>query len=257
MQGIPNGLIEGRVLAKKEWAENLFSLEVSAAILPYEAGQFTKLALLDEQGNWLRRAYSMVNHPSHAYGYQHLEFLIVADDLGQLSPRLQALNVGDTLFVGKQASGFMTLDEIPKDARELWMLATGTAVGPFLSILEDDSIATRFESVTLVHAVRTANELVYPEMTSALHERLGSTFNYLSIVSRQDHEPSLRGRIPALLQSHDIQNKVGINLDSLRSFVYLCGNPQMVKDTSATLVELGLSKHLRRKPGQFASENYW
>ncbi|MCL9774959.1 ferredoxin--NADP reductase [Vibrio methylphosphonaticus] len=257
MQGLPNGLIEGRVLTKKVWTDNLFSLEVSAAIEPYAAGQFTKLALLDEHGGWIRRAYSMVNHPSHGYGHQHLEFLIVADKSGQLSPKLQMLDAGDTLFVGKQASGFMTLDEIPNEARELWMLATGTAVGPFLSILEDDSIASRFDSVTLVHAVRAANELVYPDITSALGEVLGSRFNYLSIVSRQDHEFSLRGRIPALLKNHEIQNKLGIHLDPQRSFVYLCGNPQMVKDTSATLVELGLSKHLRRKPGQFASENYW
>ncbi|MGV2988873.1 ferredoxin--NADP reductase [Vibrio sp. E150_011] len=257
MQDVPNGLIEGRVLAKKNWTDKLFSLEISAPITPYVAGQFTKLGLINDNGEWARRAYSMVNHPQHAYGYQHLEFLIVADDSGLLSPKLNALSVGDAVYVGKQASGFMTLDEIPDTARELWMLATGTAVGPFLSMIEDDSIGERFDKVNLIHAVRTASELVYPDQIAACSERLGDAFSYLSVVSRESQDDSLRGRIPELLISGVIQQTLGEKLDPARSFVYLCGNPQMVKDTSQTLVDLGLSKHLRKKPGQFASENYW
>ncbi|MFC5077705.1 Ferredoxin--NADP reductase [Vibrio thalassae] len=254
---VPNGLVEGCVLAKKQWTEKLFSLEVAASIDEYVAGQFTKLGLLNSEGEWVRRAYSMVNHPKHLYGQNYLEFLIIADDNGQLSPKLNDLEVGDKLFVGKQPSGFMTLEEIPDYAKELWMLSTGTAIGPFLSILDDPSIAERFDNIVLVHAVRTESELVYSESIESAKTALGDKFHFVSIVSREVHATGLQGRIPELLLNGEIQNMTGVTLSVPDSFVYICGNPAMVKDTSAALGELGLTKHLRRKPGNFASENYW
>ncbi len=61
---VPNGLVEGRVLAKKQWTEKLFSLEVAASIETYVAGQFTgKLGLLNSDGEWVRRAYSNGESP--------------------------------------------------------------------------------------------------------------------------------------------------------------------------------------------------
>lgn len=257
MTDIPNGLVEGRVLAKKQWTHNLFSLEVSAPIEQYVAGQFTKLGLRNEDGEWVRRAYSMVNHPDHEYGYQHLEFLIIADSDGQLSPKLNQLDSGDPVFVGKQPSGFMTIEEIPDYARELWMLSTGTAIGPFLSMLGDNKLSNRFEKIVLVHAVRRADELVYSQTIRDAQTLLGERFKFVSVVSREDHDASLSGRIPQLLLDGKLQNHVELELDVSKSFVFMCGNPAMVKDTSSALTELGLTKHLRRKPGHFSSENYW
>lgn len=257
MTDIPNGLVEGRVLAKKQWTHNLFSLEVSAPIEQYVAGQFTKLGLRNEEGEWVRRAYSMVNHPNHEYGYQHLEFLIIADSDGQLSPKLNQLDSGDPVYVGKQPSGFMIIEEVPDHARDLWMLSTGTAIGPFLSMLDDETLTSRFDNVVLVHAVRTVDELVYADTIKDALSRLGSKFKFVSIVSREHHEQSLSGRIPELLLSGELQKKVGMDLQAPDSFVFMCGNPAMVKDTSSALTELGLHKHLRKKPGHFSSENYW
>ena len=71
------------------------------------------------------------------------------------------------------------------------------------------------------------------------------------------HPQALFGRVPQLLDSGQLEHAAGVSLDCKKSFVYLCGNPQMVKDTSNSLKNIGLEKHLRRKPGQFASENYW
>ena len=135
MTDIPHGLVTGKVVHKTEWTEQLFSLQVSAPVSPYQAGQFTKLGLRNSEGEFVRRAYSMVNAPEHEHGHQSLEFLIVKDQNGQLSPQLHQLKVGDDIFVGKDPSGFMTLEEIPEIADDLWMLSTGTAVGPFISML--------------------------------------------------------------------------------------------------------------------------
>ena len=54
---------------------------------------------------------------------------------GKLSPRLSQLQPGSEVMVTKEAAGFFVLDEVP-DCDTLWMLATGTAIGPYLSILQ-------------------------------------------------------------------------------------------------------------------------
>jgi len=257
MTEIPHGLIKGQVIERTDWTDNLFSLTVKAPIDAYQAGQFTKLALLDSQGEWLRRAYSMVNHPSHKLGTDCMEFLIIQDDAGKLSPLLNNLNVGESIFVGKTPSGFMTLAEIPTTSKDLWLLATGTAIGPFLAMLGEGQALQRFDNIVLVHAVRTEAELVYANRIQQLVDTLAGKLHFIAIVSRELVEGTLQGRIPDLIKSGELEAQLPVKLDKSRSFIYLCGNPGMVKDTSNTLVELGYNKHLRKAAGQFSYENYW
>lgn len=260
MAELPHGLVSGTVINRKDWNQQLFSLEVKAPISHYVAGQFTKLGLENPQGELVRRAYSMVNSPSHPKGYQHLEFLIIKDTEGQLSPKLHQLQQGDEVFVGRDPSGFMTLEEIPETATDLWMLSTGTAIGPFLSLLEELQIKANtrhFHRLVLVHAVRTKDDLTYQERILQFTQHFQGTLHYVPIVSRESVAGTLRGRIPSLLLGGDLEQATSVSIDKKRSFFYLCGNPEMVRDTSAALNQLGLEKHLRRKPGQFSSENYW
>ena len=269
MTDIPHGLVTGKVTHKTEWTDQLFSLQVSAPVSPYQAGQFTKLGLLNSEDEFVRRAYSMVNAPEHTKGHQHLEFLIVKDQNGQLSPQLHELKVGDDIFVGKDPSGFMTLDEIPEIADDLWMLSTGTAVGPFISMLESMQIqqqkdtdagsekATQFNNLVLVHAVRTEQDLTYRDRITQLVYQFQGKLKYVPIISRESITGTLCGRIPSLLLGGDLERASSITINQRHSFFYLCGNPQMVGDTSEALISLGLQKHLRKKPGQFSSENYW
>lgn len=257
MKEVPHGLIKGAVTGRINWTDSEFSLQITADISGYTAGQFTKLALYDDDGDWVRRAYSFVNSPNHAWGQQVMEFLIISVPDGQLSPRLDSLQVGDDVYVGKQPSGFMTLDEIPHYAKDLWLLSTGTAIGPFLSLLDEIETQARFQNVVLVHAVRTSVELVYQEKIQQLVERYQGKLHYVPIVSREHRKQTLRGRIPALLQSGALTCEAGVSLTPEHSFFYLCGNPSMVKDTSGVLNELGYQKHSRRSAGQFSAENYW
>ena len=39
--------------------------------------------------------------------------------------------------------------------------------------------------------------------------------------------------------------------------VMLCGNPQMLKDATTTLVARGMRKHRRRTPGHITVESFW
>ncbi|WP_374954014.1 ferredoxin--NADP reductase [Aliivibrio sifiae] len=239
------------------FTSSLKVLFVEAPIEAYQAGQFTKLALPDENGGWVRRAYSIVNNPKQAEGHQQMEFLIIADDSGELSPRLQSLNSGDEIFVGNEAAGFMTTDEVPQNVDDLWLLSTGTAIGPFISILETPSLGARFKNIVLVHAVRTESELIYQERIQSLLNRYEKRFHYVPIISREHVTGTLCGRIPSLLLNGELEHNAKCQLSTTHSFLYICGNPNMVKDTSKALQELGFNKHLRRKIGQFSSENYW
>ncbi|MFT6925738.1 MAG: ferredoxin--NADP+ reductase [Psychromonas sp.] len=257
MHELPDGLIKGTVTDRIDWTDTVFSLRVNAPINDYVAGQFTKLALQNEAGEWIRRAYSLVNSPNHKNGRQEMEFLLITDPDGELSPRLNALNRDDPIYVGRMASGFMTLNEIPDSMTDLWLLSTGTAIGPFLAILDELQTQSRFTNIVLVHAVRRADELVYQSKIQALKERYQGKLRYVPVLSRESCAGVLKGRIPQLLQSGELLRKAQIKLTAENSFFYLCGNPSMVRDTSEALVNMGYRKHLRRKSGHFSSENYW
>lgn len=255
MKEVPRDLIPGTVVRRKDWTKNQFSLWVDADIGRYDAGQFTKLALQEDEDQWHKRAYSMVS--SYRASGSHLEFLIITAEHGKLSPRLHELNTGDTVYVGQTVSGFMTVGELPEPAKELWMLSTGTAIGPFISILREPDALSHLDKLVLVHAVRHEEDLVYRAEIEELQEHYQGRLVYVPVVSREPVPYALRGRIPDLLSSGAIQQQAGATLSADKSFVYLCGNPDMVHDTQDVLQQLGLEKHLRRKPGQYASENYW
>lgn len=120
--------VTGKVTKVQNWTDALFSLTVHAPVHPFTAGQFTKLGL-EIDGERVQRAYSYVNSPDNP----DLEFYLVTVPDGKLSPRLAALKPGDEVQVVSEAAGFFVLDEVP-DCETLWMLATGTAIGPYLSI---------------------------------------------------------------------------------------------------------------------------
>tara|TARA_R110002167_G_scaffold231963_2_gene437190 strand:+ start:27276 stop:28049 length:774 start_codon:yes stop_codon:yes gene_type:complete len=251
------GFVQGKVIDYKQWTNNEFSITVKANIAPYLAGQFTKLALKDNNGDWQRRAYSFVNSPNHRLGKNCLEFLIIDVSSGDLSPKLAQLQLGDEVYVGEKPSGFMTLNEIPETATELWLLSTGTAIGPFLSLLSEHESKIRFKKLVLVHAVRTSQELVYQELIANLQQEYRGKLTYIPIVSQEKHQHILSGRIPALLRDGRLMQAANLFPDKHNSFFYLCGNPAMVHDTRDVLLALGFAKHLRRSKGHFSFENYW
>jgi ferredoxin--NADP+ reductase len=257
MSDLPRGFVQGVVTERIDWTENEFSLIINAAIDPYVSGQFTKLALFNHSDELVRRAYSLVNSPNHEDGQDQMEFLLITADEGELSPRLNDLYKGDTVYVGQQPSGFMTLAEIPENMTDLWLLSTGSAIGPFLAIIDEQETEQRFEHIVLVHAVRNKEELVYQEKIQQQIERYQGKLKYIAIVSREVCDGLLTGRVPQLLLDDSLVNATQIPLNAETSFFYICGNPSMVKDTSNALIELGYRKHLRRKAGNFSSENYW
>jgi ferredoxin--NADP+ reductase len=239
----------GRVVDNRHWTDALFSLRVEAPGLAFRAGQFVRIAL-DVGGERVARPFSFVNPPQDPV----LEFYGIIVPQGPLSPRLAELRAGDTLHVASNPAGFLVLSEVP-DARSLWLVSTGTGIAPFLSILRTETPWQRFREVVLVHAVRHARELAYGEVISGLQKERG--LRYVRFVSREAAPGSLAGRIPAALRDGRLEAAAQLELSGDRAQVLLCGNPEMLKDTSAALAERGMRKHRRRAPGHVTSESFW
>ena len=132
---------QGEVLSIKHWTESLYSIRILAPEVKFTAGQYTKISL-NINNEEVARPYSFVNSPNEEF----LEFYSVSVPNGPLSTELQRLKIGDPVSVGLKGNGFLVLNEIPK-VENIWMLATGTAIGPYLSILKTKKSWGKFENV--------------------------------------------------------------------------------------------------------------
>ncbi|MCL1090087.1 ferredoxin--NADP reductase [Shewanella profunda] len=245
----------GRVIERIDWNDKLFSLRIAAELAPFIPGQFIKLSQVQDEKR-VARAYSLVNSPDKPYA----EVLAVAVEEGQLSPQLQHLTIGDEIEISTTATGFMTLNEIPKgelQGKHLWFLATGTAVGPFLSMLDTAEPWQRFEKIVLVYGVREAKDLAYLEKLRGYEQQYPKQFILCLCVTREVVVGALQCRIPEGLASGEIEHKVGLTLSMTDSQVMVCGNPGMISGAQSVLLDKGLTKNLRRAPGQITVEKYW
>jgi ferredoxin/flavodoxin---NADP+ reductase len=247
--------VQGTVVGKRQWTDRLYSLQVAAPEVSFVAGQFGRLALPAPPGSkeeMLGRPYSFVNSPGRA---PHEFYFIILPE-GPLTPRLAALEPGDPVWLLPKANGFFSISEVPA-ADVLWCLATGTGIGPFLSILCSAEAWEKFGRVVLVHSVRAVSELTYGETIAEIAALHPGAFTYVPMVSREAYPAALAGRIPDAIEDGRLEGRVGIALSAGNSHAMLCGNPAMVEDTQKVLEARGMRRHRRKEPGQVTVETYW
>ena len=273
------------VLSKTTWTPNLFSFTVSRPdSFKFTAGQFVRLGVNPSQLKYYKqlsavtdydeddddelnetlnedifRAYSIVSSPFD----EVLEFFSIVIPDGAFTSQLQHLEVGDELLLNTMPFGFLTLARYQKPLpKDLWLLATGTGLAPFLSMLQDLKTWEDYEHIVLAYSARSTEELAYIDKIESLQEDFGSLVDnpakliFIPIVTREAVEGALTERLPKLLLDGALQERAGIALDVDSTHVMLCGNPDMVEDTKETLKSLGLVMN-RRGEGNIAVENYW
>ena len=271
-----------RILWVRPWAPNLFSFALTRnPAFRFAPGQFARLGVTvanpdanpdaeprknpgGEKIVW--RAYSVVSSAADAT----LEFYSILLPQGEFSSSLARCRVGDPVLVEKTNYGFLTLDRFA-GGRDLWLLATGTGLAPFLSILQDGATWQQYENVILVHSVRYGNELAYADAIAAVQARAQAhspsrRLFYVATVTGPAapraapatlDAPVLRARIPALLQSGELESMLSVPLDLQRSRIMICGNPAMIEVTRKLLAARGFVRSRRAAPGHIAVENYW
>ncbi|WP_416383481.1 ferredoxin--NADP reductase [Psychrobacter sp. 28M-43] len=266
------------VLSKTTWTPNLFSFTVSRPdSFKFTAGQFVRLGVNPSQLKYYQqtdvsdetadtalnedvfRAYSIVSSPFD----EVIEFFSIVIPDGAFTSQLQHLQVGDELLLNTMPFGFLTLARYQKPLpKDLWLLATGTGLAPFLSMLQDLKTWEDYEHIVLAYSARSLDELAYVEKIESLQEDFGTLVDnpakliFIPIVTREPVEGALSERLPKLLLEGTLQERAGIALDIDSTHVMLCGNPDMVEDTKEALKTLGLVMN-RRGEGNIAVENYW
>jgi ferredoxin--NADP+ reductase len=242
--------LEGKIIHNRQWNDRLFSLGFEAPLGEFKAGQFVRVAR-EIDGEVVARPYSLVNSPDE----ENLEIYFNVVPEGPLTPRLAQLKAGDRIMVGTKPNGLLTLEEVPR-VPYLWQFATGTGVGPFLSILKTSGAWARFEKIVLVYSVRSADELAYTETIRKLAKDYPEKFCFMPCVTRERLDGAFTARITDVIENGELEARTGIVLDPDSSHVMLCGNSSMISDVRALLEGRGFRKHMRREPGHISLEKY-
>ena len=251
-----SAFLEERVLSVHHWTDRLFSFTTTRdQALRFSNGHFTMIGLRQDNGKPLLRAYSIAS----ANYEEHLEFLSIKVPDGPLTSRLQHIQVGDTIIVGKKPTGTLLCDYLLPGKR-LYLLGTGTGLAPFMSIIRDPDTYERFEQVILVHGVRQVNELAYHDyITQELpqHEFLGEMVSqqlkYYPTVTREPYKN--QGRMTDLIESGKLFADLGVPaLNPAEDRVMICGSPAMLRDLKRMCEERGLEEGNTTKPGAFVIE---
>ena len=230
-----------KVLEVEHYTDTLFRFKLTKPRdYKFTAGQFTMLNVEDAP----KRAYSFTSGPNDNF----LEFFSIKVPNGPLTSKLQKIQPGDFVNVSNKATGTLIVDNlIPGE--ELWLLATGTGIAPFISILCDERTYEMFESIVVVWSVRKKEELnAYHKFLDTLADNF--QIDYLPIVTRDETWDGTKARITTLIEEDIILEEAHPATDR----VMVCGNMEFNKEIKALLEGKGFEEASNRVKGQFVLE---
>lgn len=173
-----------------------------------------------------------------------------------MSAHFAQMKVGDKLLIDNKSMGFFTSDRIPQ-GKEIVMLATGSGIAPFLSMLSRNDLWQQAEKVVLVHSVSYQQDLVFTEHFERLCQNplVAQKFVYQPVITRETVAGALQQRIPALLKSGELAKVLNFPFTKEHTRFLICGNPTMVKESYETLKEQGFTLHRVHKDGEIMMEH--
>ncbi len=239
----------------RHWTPSLFSFGTTRdPSFRFVSGQFVMLGLMVE-GKPLLRAYSIAS----ASWADELEFYSIKVADGPLTSRLQKIEVGDQILVGRKPTGTLILDAL-RPGKTLYLLGTGTGLAPFLSLAREPEVYERYEKIIVTHTVREVRDLNYREMLShelaadeILGELVAPKLIYYPTVTRQPFVT--QGRITDLISSGKFFDDIGLPpLDRETDRLMLCGGPSVLADLKALLIDRGYEEGSIANPGDFVLE---
>lgn len=250
-----SGLNQERVLSVHHWNDSVFSFTTTRSqTFRFQNGHFVMIGLEVEKRPLLR-AFSVVS----ANYDEHLEFYSIKIPDGALTSRLRHIRPGDSILVGAKPTGTLVLANV-RPGRRLYLLASGTGLAPFMSIIRDPETYERFEHVVLVHGVRRISDLGYRdyiERELPSHELVGEQVRaqllYYPTVTREPFRN--QGRITTLLESGKLTADLGLpGIDPEHDRVMICGSPAMLNDLVGLLRGRGFDEGNSGAPGAYLIE---
>lgn len=248
---------DGIITKRTVWTTGLFTIRVRVPdLLPFDPGQFLQIGIYhqapeDTEAKLINRPYSVAS--PHR---DEIEFFIVVVEDGQLTPKLWNLAEGDTLLVSQRAAGSFTLQKSPP-ARDLWLMATGTGLAPYIAMLRDGFLWQNYQRIFLVHGVRWACDLAYSEELKSLADSHPERLVVLQTLTRETVDGYLTGRISDLMEDGRLERTAGATIHANDSTVLLCGNPDMLDSMEQILAGRQMRLHRSKSPGHIVLERYW
>lgn len=269
---VERALYNASVIGREEINPQLIILRVRSDLptFGFVPGQFGVLGLLGKEprvpdslpedppsppDKLIRRAYSIA---SSSLEKQYVEYYVTLVTSGALTPRLFSLSYGGRVFMGPKASGLFTLDKVSPD-KGVVLVATGTGLAPYMSMLRTMLIAETQRRFVVVHGARYSWDLGYRAELETL-ARLRPNLTYIPSITRPEEDQHFRGatgRIQALLESGELERLAGMRMEPSAFEVFLCGNPDMIHAVEAILTPRGFQRHHAKSPGTLHIEEYW
>jgi len=245
------------VLSVRHWNEHLFSFRISRpASFRFRSGEFVMIGLKGENGKPLLRAYSVA---SPAWD-EELEFLSIKVQDGPLTSKLQLIQPGDQIYLGRKPTGTLVTDALLPGKR-LFMLSTGTGLAPFLSLARDPDVYEFYEQVVVVHSVRRVSDLAFHDELEGrlaedplVAEQAATQFHYVPTVTREAFRNTVR--IDKLVESGALFEGLEgpAKFDPETDRIMMCGSMEMIKQFAAWFEANGFTEGSNAAPGQFVIE---
>ncbi|MEM1391618.1 MAG: ferredoxin--NADP reductase [Pseudomonadota bacterium] len=254
----PNAPTEQDVLSVHHYTDRLFKFRITRpASFRFRSGEFIMIGLPPAEGERkpILRAYSVAS-PSWD---DTLEFYSIKVQDGPLTSRLQKIEPGDHVLLGKKPVGTLVHDALLPGKR-LYCFSTGTGFAPFSSVLRDPETYEKFDEVIITHTCREVAELAYSsEIVDTflndpdIGEIAQGKLRLYQSCTREEFEN--RGRISDLIRTGKLFEDLGVpKLDPAVDRAMICGSIEMTKELKELMEDHGLKEGANSEPADFVIE---
>ena len=252
---IPANVHAERVVSVTHYTDSLFSFRITRPqTFRFRSGEFVMIGLPNAEKP-IYRAYSVAS-PSWD---DELEFYSIKVQDGPLTQHLQKIEQGDIVLLRPKPTGTLVHDALLPGKR-LFLIATGTGIAPFASLVRDPETYEKFEQVVLTNTCRDVADLAYgDELFSAatadplIGEIAGGRLTYYASTTRQ--ESRRMGRITSLISNGKLFTDLGVPpLDPATDRVMICGSMHMIRDVKELIEQAGLTEGSNAAPAEFVVE---
>ena len=226
-----------RVTDVEHYTDTLFKFKLTKpSDFTFKAGQFTMIGLDDTP----KRAYSLTSAPQDNF----IEFYSIKVPDGALTSKLQHIKVNDFVQVSDKPVGNLVIENLD-EGTDLWLLATGTGIAPFISMLCQDYTYERFKNIHVLWSVRIKEEILsFDSFLKSL------PIDYTPIVTRDENWEGETRRISNLIKDGVILKDITPETDK----VMLCGNMEFNIEIRDEMLSRGWKEGSNRENGSFLLE---